>query len=213
MPGLFPSTGVGKQAAQRCCEEGLLAPLETSVATGRCAITDKGMAYLYGQVSSRPVLEDCLRVLEEREAHLTQLVQAVKQMQAGCESLRSVIAGVVTRMTSPGGDLKSLLATFHDDKPTEDGTDPAPALVQVLTRWAQGSAQDDCPLPQLYRQAGLEPGSLGRFHDALRKLLEAGTIYLHPWTGPLYAIPEPPFALLVGHEIAYYASLRRKDEG
>ena len=30
------------------------------------------------------------------------------------------------------------------------------------------------------------------------------------WTGPLYAIPEPPLALLVGHEIAYYASPRLK---
>ena len=33
-------------------------------------------------------------------------------------------------------------------------------------------------------------------------------VYLHPWTGPLYALPQPPFALMVGHEIDYYASLR-----
>jgi len=30
-----------------------------------------------------------------------------------------------------------------------------------------------------------------------------------PWTGPLYDLPEPHFALLVGHEVAYYASSRR----
>ena len=35
-----------------------------------------------------------------------------------------------------------------------------------------------------------------------------GRSHLHPWTGPLYALPEPAFALLVGHEVAYYASIR-----
>ena len=38
---------------------------------------------------------------------------------------------------------------------------------------------------------------------------DLGKIYLHPWTGPLYDIPEPPYALLIGHEIAYYASIRK----
>ncbi len=37
---------------------------------------------------------------------------------------------------------------------------------------------------------------------------QAGRIYVHPWTGPLHELPEPAYALLVGHEIAYYASLR-----
>jgi hypothetical protein len=42
----------------------------------------------------------------------------------------------------------------------------------------------------------------------LRSLHDRERIYLHPWTGPLYALPEPAFALLIGHEVAYYASLR-----
>ena len=50
--------------------------------------------------------------------------------------------------------------------------------------------------------------SVGLFHDALRQLHEDHQVYLHPWTGPLYALPEPAFALLVGHEVAYYASIR-----
>ena len=51
--------------------------------------------------------------------------------------------------------------------------------------------------------------TIGAFHDTLRALQTAGDIYLHPWTGPLYDIPEPPYALLVGHEVAYYASRAR----
>jgi hypothetical protein len=50
--------------------------------------------------------------------------------------------------------------------------------------------------------------TIGQFHDGLRRLHDGATIYLHPWTGPLYELPEPRFALLVGHEIAYYASSR-----
>ena len=50
--------------------------------------------------------------------------------------------------------------------------------------------------------------TIGQFHDSLRRLHEMEKIYLHPWTGPLYEIPEPACALLVGHEVAYYASVR-----
>jgi hypothetical protein len=81
----------------------------------------------------------------------------------------------------------------------------------VLTYLARRQAAEDCPLPELYQQArqAAEGLTIGGFHDGLRRLHDAGLIYLHPWTGPLYALPEPPFALLVGHEIAYYASPRR----
>ena len=76
-----------------------------------------------------------------------------------------------------------------------------------LSEWhAAGGAQADCPLPELYRK--LDGVSIGQFHDALRQLHDDHQIYLHPWTGPLYALPEPALALLVGHEVAYYASIR-----
>jgi hypothetical protein len=42
----------------------------------------------------------------------------------------------------------------------------------------------------------------------LRQLREQQQIELHPWTGPLYAIPEPVYALLCGHEVVYYARKR-----
>jgi hypothetical protein len=61
----------------------------------------------------------------------------------------------------------------------------------------------------LYRRAcQTHTLSIGQFHDVLRRLHERDQVYLHPWTGPLYAMPEPQVALLVGHEIAYYASIR-----
>jgi hypothetical protein len=68
----------------------------------------------------------------------------------------------------------------------------------------------DCPLAELFASLStLDPApTVGQFHDALRQLHSESRIYLHPWTGPLYALPEPAVALLVGHEVAFYASLR-----
>jgi hypothetical protein len=86
------------------------------------------------------------------------------------------------------------------------------SALTFLARRQVSGASEDCPLPELFRQAqqAAPTLSIGSFHDALRQLHDGGQIYLHPWTGPLYAIPEPLYALLVGHEIAYYASPRLK---
>ncbi len=84
--------------------------------------------------------------------------------------------------------------------------DLAPAIVAFLTDRA---AATDCPLPELFRAvAGGGPVTIGEFHDCLRQLYADGAVTLPAWTGPLYALPEPQYALLIGHGIAYYASLR-----
>jgi hypothetical protein len=84
-------------------------------------------------------------------------------------------------------------------------TDLAALILARLSDW-DSTAGEDCTLPELFRRLGAP--SIGTFHDALRQLHDRGAIYLHPWTGPLYAVPEPAFALLVGHGVAYYASAR-----
>lgn len=81
------------------------------------------------------------------------------------------------------------------------------AVLDCLYNWAERLA--DCPLPELYRVLPASTWTIGAFHDVLRALLQQQRIWLHPWTGPLSEIPEPALALLVGHEVAYYASLRR----
>lgn len=84
-------------------------------------------------------------------------------------------------------------------------------IIDFLTRWQESGCLEDCSLPELYRRLQ-ELGrsiSIGRFHDLLRDLHTRQVIYLHPWTGPLYELPMPALAILVGHEIAYYASLRK----
>lgn len=84
----------------------------------------------------------------------------------------------------------------------------AEAILHALADWSrQGGA--DCPLPELFRAVSQRRVlSIGLFHDALRRLQACQALALHPWTGPLYAVPEPAYALLAGHGVAYYASLR-----
>jgi hypothetical protein len=95
--------------------------------------------------------------------------------------------------------------------PVVDTDELADAILARLADWASSVvAGQDCPLPELYRSLTLRevPPTIGAFHDALRQLHADHRVYLHPWTGPLYALPEPAYALLVGHNVAYYASSR-----
>ena len=197
-PGLFPATALGKQAAQRCREDGYL--------SDACTITDKGMTYLLGQVSPRQVLEDFVRVLESREAQVGELLETARRMREGIDTLRGTVSAVLDKLAAPGGDLNSLCSAFR----AQPAADPATAVRELLTRWKSSGATEDCPLPDLYRRVSAScPGlTIGAFHDVLRKLHEDREVYLHPWTGPLYAIPQPSFALMIGHEIDYYTSLR-----
>src|SRR5262249_9794682 len=138
----------------------------------------------------RQVLEDLVRAVEARQAQAGELLTTARQMQSTLEALRRVAAEAL--------------------RPA-DADDPwyAAALDHLARRPTAGAAPD-CPLPELFRHVQpLEPSlTIGRFQDGLRCLHETARLYLHPWTGPLYEVPEPAFALLVGHEIAYYASPR-----
>jgi hypothetical protein len=249
VPGLFPGNATGKQAAQRCQDEGYLCPTESTpescpaeesstpvvVATRKKAptaplysITDKGLTYLLGQVSPRQVLEDFVRALESRRKQADDLLNLARQMQHSIDAFKASAEKVLHHFSPPdqskNGSLKALFRSFlqqeSDAPPTgarsaDPSRDTLPDLLLAeLTRWQTTStSEDDCPLPHLYRQLPAKaPGcTIGQFHDALRQLGERGKIYLHPWSGPLYDIPEPPYALLIGHEVAYYASLRRDE--
>jgi hypothetical protein len=208
-PGLFAATASGRQAAQRGKDEGYLRVVRTE-AQGKapvevCSITEKGLAYLLGQVSPRPVLEDFVRALEARQAQAAELLAVARQMQEGLGALASAAARVLEQLYRPAGGPTA-------EPPSANGSDawPATALSYLAGRQESGSAED-CPLPELFRHVQpAAPGlTVGRFHDGLRALHQQARIYLHPWTGPLCDMPEPAYALLVGHEVAYYASVRK----
>jgi hypothetical protein len=225
LPGLFPATSAGKQAAQRCREEGYLttltlpqpAPKGRKPATAPWGLTEKGFAFLLTQASPREVLEDFVRALEARESQIAEVQQATREVRDGLLDLKTAADHVLRRLApsapadGSGGNLNALFEAFvNRGRPAVDFTDCTTAILQRLGAWQASGASEDCPLPELFRQVGRDaaPWTIGQFHDALRRLHVEGQVYLHPWTGPLYDLPEPPYALLVGHEIAYYASVR-----
>ena len=191
-PGLFAATAPGRQAARRCLDDGFL----QADAPDRYTLSAKGLAHLLAQASPRQLLEDLVRALESRQAQASELLAAARQMQASLDGFRAYAEKVLQQVPPPSAN----------------GSAPSwqPEALDYLTSRQAAGAAEDCPLPELYHHArhGAPALTVGQFHDGLRQLHEAGRVYLHPWTGPLYALPEPPYALLVGHEIAYYASPR-----
>ncbi len=197
-PGLFPAVPAGKASAQKAIADGLLKPTDARPKPGRelYTLSDAGWAYLLAAANPKQVLEDFVRVLEARQGEVTDLLAAARRMADNLVGLREAVGRVLPKVTTN---------RVASEPPSPPPPDLADTLLSRLTDWA-ATAGEDCPLPDLYRRSGA--ASVGAFHDALRQLHDRGAVYLHPWTGPLYALPEPAFALLVGHGVAYYASIR-----
>ncbi len=232
-PGLFPAAA--RTAAQKALADGLLRLLRTEVHGKQTrelfGLTDKGWEFLLAAVNPKQVLEDFVRAIEARQGEVGELLSTARQMAESLHGMKDAVARVLPRIST----ARILEPERESTTPTERGVrtghleplngttvmhatalleapiccDLAEGVLAQLADWS-GSAGEDCPLPELYRSLTMrEPQpTLGEYHDCLRKLHAEGAIYLHPWTGPLYALPEPSFALLVGHGIAYYASTR-----
>jgi hypothetical protein len=226
-PGLFPPTTLAKAAADRCKDAGWLQVVrsETKGKLVReiCALTEEGRKHLVRSANPRQVLEDFVRILEARQSEVAALAENARTMKQSLAGMQAAIEQLLPRLsdntahvangsTATASSLNGSATPSRNAHPSPTaGVDALTAEIKTkLTEWhaAAGGGQD-YPLPELYRK--LEPGTqltIGHFHDCLRRLHDENQIYLHPWTGPLYALPEPAYALLVGHEIAYYASVR-----
>ena len=139
---------------------------------------------------------------EQRRARVAEMLDLVRAWRDGMNDLRLRAQKLMQLITAPTMPSRAEVPAGSGGVET--------AILETLEQWRDTAGAEDCPLPELYRRAGQVHASLtiGRFHDALRALRERDGIYLHPWTGPLYSLPEPALALLSGHEIAYYASLK-----
>jgi hypothetical protein len=192
-PGLFPASALGRQAADQSCHEGWLAPIGSDDEPSRLfVITERGLAHLLDEITPRQVLDDVARAVDARGPQIAELITTTTALHAEWKGVQRLVASLLPRLES--AQARRPEASLDD-------------LTTILTNW---HASGDCPLPELFRRSRAKHSNLtiGQFHDQLRRLHDANTIYLHPWTGPLYTLPEPAFALLVGHEVAYYASLK-----
>jgi hypothetical protein len=198
-PSLFPSTAVARQAAEKARADGLIrrvaADPKGKADRDLYAATAAGMECLLRHTSPKQVIEDLARAVEARHAQFNDWLSIARDTHAELSAVRELLAQVTTRL---------------GDAPVGYVDPSADWLADLRERLAAWDGPGDFPLPDLYARlravhAGL---TIGQFHDGLRELHDREQVYLHPWTGPLYALPEPAFALLVGHEVAYYASSR-----
>jgi hypothetical protein len=213
--GLFAGSASGKKAAQLCKSEGYLQIIRRE-SRGRsareiCAITEKGLAYLLFQVSPKQVLEDLVRALHSQQAQVGELLETARHWQLNIDACKALLDKALRKgnecawnMTSVNGKAGTGTSASHD----LTGTKLPDAILDHLHQWCESGTAGDCPLPELFQHVGQDHLTVGQFHDQLRALHEQQRIYLHPWTGPLPEIPEPALALLAGHGIAYYASIR-----
>src|SRR5260370_1965076 len=148
-PGLFPPTAIARVAAKRCKEDGLLRVLGDNEKPGRevVALTDKGRSSLLHQASPRQVLEDFVRVLEERRQQADDLVAVARQMSASLDSLRSTVEQLrpLAERPSLNGHAGSITA----------GTSPAARCagdIDAHLPHGHAAASGDCPLPELFRR-------------------------------------------------------------
>ncbi|MBY0525523.1 MAG: hypothetical protein K2R98_19115 [Gemmataceae bacterium] len=214
-PGLFPANATAKQAAQRCKDDQFLSVVRTETQGKKsheiCALTEKGLTYLMSEASPKQVLEQMVRALDGHKSHLADLAARTRQMQVGLDAFQATATKLMQSTgKSSAGDLYAAWANKAPAKNDSAAPEPTTAILTALTQWQAHDTTEDCPLPELFRRS--QPAadmSIGQFHDALRKLYDQSRVYLHPWTGPLSELPEPPYALLVGHEIAYYGSIRK----
>ncbi len=198
-------------------------------------LTEKGWEFLLESVNPRQVLEDFVRVLESRQGEVTELLATARRMAENLQGLRESVAKVLPVVSEARMNLtRTSLARWPSEKHDTEYSltagggnargrrcdEPAVALLEAPTvtvlapalraHLAEHRGPTDCTLPELFRALTATgfARSIGEFHDCLRDLHAQGAIALHSWTGPLYALPEPQFALLIGHGIAYYASLK-----
>jgi hypothetical protein len=227
--GIFRTGVAGKKAAQLCQEQGYLDAVDGGSngkpSQGHWALSEKGLAYLLSQVNPREVLARLVAALEERQIQLDLVLACVRQAHNGLSVLKANAETVLRELGRPAPvarpeplngvfgqshALRRLRACHSDAANGHDSERWLSTVQEHLTERLHADALEDCPLPELFQTARRCAPELtvGRFHDGLRRLHEEGRVYLHPWTGPLYEIPEPALALLVGHEIAFYASSR-----
>jgi len=194
-PGLFP--GTAKAAAQKCLADRLLR-IVRSEPRGKLprelyGLTEVGWEYLLAAVNPKQVLEDFVRVLEQRQGEVGELLDTARHMAGSLQGLKDAVTRVLPQV------IANRIESPEPGKLTD-------GILEQLGIWS-ATANEDCSLAELFRRLSPRP-SLGEFHDALRSLHSAGSIYLHPWTGPLSELPDPACALLVGHGVAFYASCR-----
>lgn len=130
-PGLFPTTAVGRQAAQQSIQENYFRPrlLTADSDPGRnprarqpvelFVPTDKGITFLFSQTSPRQVLEELVKILQQRQCQVAVMVESCKQMQSNLDALRTSTEEVLLRVVEGTTRSMSHLYRIYRQEPSQ----------------------------------------------------------------------------------------------
>jgi hypothetical protein len=215
LDGLFAAkTGPVGEAAALAIREGLLEYSRTET-RGRfefewVRLTAKGVEYLYEHDSPKAVLDEMrdmlaaarsgipmwqdemLKSLERLGSHVT---EEMGRYMAKLDALSQRVEQSLRRAEVPLELSESLREVVRW------GVD----ALTYLDRRAQGGANGDCPMPELFGavKAKHPAITMREFHDGLRRLVDNRAVRLEPWNGP-GAIPQPEYALMAEGELMYH---------
>jgi hypothetical protein len=228
-PGIFlTSSAAAKAAAQLAIERGLIAACgeqrTKSKVTPLYGLAPAGIGYLLEHDPLRQLLAATQDAVSRLARIAADCQQSLTSVQHQTVRLQEVVQRASMRLEPP--DVEKLLAaaqpavraaTAQDgsgatgvrsgpasagatDEPLADG------MLQHVQQHRRQSPLRPLDLPQLFRLAHARHPelTLGRFHDVLRRLSDAGRIRLSPFTQAMYQLPEPQCAMIVGREIMYY---------
>jgi hypothetical protein len=216
---MFPASASGREAAKVAQQLGFVRPLTEQINGKQTArlwtISEVGRAHWLKQSDPRRAVQALADGIAACRRELAELGKRAD----GCRDYLSRLSFAVENAFSNSKGTAPLTLPSPPEPEGEGNrsrkawsgngagaTEAANTILECLRAWHEAG---DCPLPALFEKvkAGCPDISLGAFHDALRSLRDRAAIHLHPWTGPLYELPDPTVALLAGHEIAYYASV------
>ena len=81
-------------------------------------------------------------------------------------------------------------------------------LVSYIREYKRANPYGNCPLPTLYRTVAEPSGlTIGQFHDAVRGLVSARRVRLHPWTQAPYLLQDEQCGLMMGQELKFYVEV------
>lgn len=150
-PGLFPAVAAAKPAAHKCIQEGLIRMVRTDGQGKQLreyyAGTPSGLKFLVEQSSPKQVLDDFVRLLEERRNEVADLLATAGRMAAGIEGMKAAVAAVLPkvesdRFPSPPGERGACdPGTRHHCRTVRTHPHP-PDRLGVVSRSAAGLPAD-----------------------------------------------------------------------
>lgn len=198
-PGLFPSnTPTTRTMVEEMEQRGWIQIHQPSGKAAYCELTAKGRDWLLEHENPWLLLEDLLTATERQAEQVDDLLRTWQEQRDLLQKQSEDIRRVLARLDG-------------DNSPSQ--SEIGDRIKEALSRHALRAEPAACSLCELFHQVQQADANLsvGRFHDELRELHRRGDVAFTPWTGPLYELPEPHLALLIGHEVLYYVRLRRSN--